>query len=460
MRKRLLSVLLIGLLLITGMGSVFAQGTSQNLAQKYKNAEPGEKFLIGHITFHLGQEYAVMVYQSIEQACNQMGLKFKGAVANTQADWIELTESMIAAGAKAIIYNCPPAEVMPQIAEIANKNNVFIATYFGYTGDIWPGDYGPRWVIDNTPLSDEQTYIPVTLLMEKMKEAGKTKIYIQQGSKSTATISTVLINLGVYEALQNYPQMKLMGFQYGEYGYEGGRVGAESALAVRTDYEGMWSAADSMATGALKAMRDRGVEIGAYTASRDMEMTTAQDILKGRFLVTSGFAIPYYGGRLVPMLYDMCVGAWYPGPDEMLQTGKLTVYGKPGELEKLAAAAGIANHPSFTTGPTEENLKQILMHIKDKSPNYPYDFRLMSISKTKELGLKYDRTAGAGTALGAHDYYSVKKIKKFGSMDALKKHVSALYKYFLDISWMTDQKAAQEMARNFPPELKVEPIWQ
>jgi len=459
MRKRFLSVMFICLLLVGGSGLAFAQGDPA-LAQKYRNAKPGESFLIGHITFHLGQEYAIMVYQSIEQACKQMGLKFKGAVANTQADWIELTESMIASGAKAIIYNCPNAEVMPKIAEIANKNNVFIASYFGYTGDIWPGAYGPRWVLDNTPLSDEQTFIPLTLLMEKMEQAKKSKIYIQQGSKSAATVSTVLINLGVFQALLNYPTMQLMGFQYGEWGYEGGRSGAEAALAVRTDYEGFWSANDSMATGGLKALRDRGVEIGAFTASRDMEMTTAQDILKGRFLVTSGFAIPYYGGRLVPMLYDMCVGAWYPTPEEMLQTGKLTVYGRPGELEKLAEAAGIAKHGSFKTGPLEENLKQILMQMKEKNPSYPYDFRLMSLSKTKELGLKYDRTAGAGDILGAHDYYFIPKLKKFGSIDAWKKHVAALYSFFLDISWMTDQQAAKEMAKKFPKELKYEAVWE
>ncbi len=179
-----------------------------------------------------------MVYQSIEQACKQMGLKFKGAVANTQADWIELTESMIASGAKAIIYNCPNAEVMPKIAEIANKNNVFIASYFGYTGDIWPGAYGPRWVLDNTPLSDEQTFIPLTLLMEKMEQAKKSKIYIQQGSKSAATVSTVLINLGVFQALLNYPTMQLMGFQYGEWGYEGGRSGAK-LRCCQNDYEAL-----------------------------------------------------------------------------------------------------------------------------------------------------------------------------------------------------------------------------
>ncbi len=302
--------------------------STEDLAQKYKNAKPGDSFLIGHITWHLGQEYAIMVYQAIEQACNQMGLKFRGAVAKSQAEWAEITESMIAAGAKAIIYNVPDMSVMKQVAEIANQNNVFIATYFGYTGDIMPGDFGPRWVIDNTPFSDEQTFIPLTCLFQKMKDAGKTKMLIHQASKSAATVSTVYINLGIYQALQKFPEMKLMGFQYGEWGFEGGRAAAEASLAVRKDYEGLWGANDSQTMGALRALEDRGVKIGPYTASRDMEMTTAQEILKGNFLCTSGFAIPYFGGRLVPMLYDMCVGAWYPTPEEMLQTGTLDLYGR------------------------------------------------------------------------------------------------------------------------------------
>ena len=81
------------------------------------------------------------------------------------------------------------------------------------------------------------------------------------------------------------------------------------------DYEGLWGANDSVTIGALRALEDRGLKIGPFTASRDMEMTTAEEILQGNFLCTCGFDIPYYGGRLVPMLYDMCVGEWYPLPE-------------------------------------------------------------------------------------------------------------------------------------------------
>lgn len=430
------------------------------LAQQYKNARPGESFIIGHISWGLAQEYLMMCYQAAEQACKQLGLRFMGAVAESDAAWIETTESMIAAGAKAIIYNCPSAAVMPELARICNENNVFIGTHFGYTGDMFPGDLGPRWVLDNTPLSDEQTYLPMMLQFQKMRQDGKTKLLHHQAHKTAATCSTVYINLGVFMAWKNYPEMQVLGHQYGDWGYEGGRKAAEASLAIRTDYQGLWGANDSQTTGALKACQDRGLRIGPYTASRDMEMTTAQEILKGNFLVTAGFAIPYYGGRMVPMLYDMCVGAWYPTKDEMVQAGRIDCYGRPGEIEKLAVAAGLTNHPSFKIGPTAENLEKILMQMKAKTPAYPFDFRLASLSKCQELGLKFDRHAGGDTRLGQNDYYFPATLKKFGSIEGLKKHVAALHKYFLDFSWADTWQEAQEYAKRFPPELKTEPIWQ
>jgi ribose transport system substrate-binding protein len=432
----------------------------QAAAEKYKNAEPGESFIIGHITWGLAQEYLMMCYQASEQACRQLGLQFMGAVAESDPAWIETTESMIAAGAKAIIYNCPSAAVMPELARICNENNVFMGTHFGYTGEMFPGDLGPRWVLDNTPLSDEQTFLPLVLLFEKMKQNGKTKLLHHQAHKTSATCSTVYINLGVFMAWKLYPQMQVLGHQYGDWWYEGGRKAADASLAVRKDYQALWGANDSQTTGALRALEDRGLRIGPYTASRDMEMTTAQEILKGNFLVTAGFAIPYYGGRMVPMLYDMCVGAWYPTKDEMVQSGRIDCYGRPGEIEKLAEAARLTYHPSFKLGPTQENLDKILKQMKAKTPEYPYDFRLLSLAKCEELGLTYDRHAGGGTELGQHDYYFPATLKKFGSVEALKAHVAALHKYFLDFSWANTWSQAQAYAKRFPPELKIEPIWE
>jgi len=433
------------------------------LAQKYKNAEPGETFMIGYLTWGLAQGYLMMCWQANEQACDQLGLTFSGAVCEDDPAWISKTESMIAAGAKAIIMNCPSAPVVPELARICNENNVFMLSHFGYTGEMIPGDLGPRWVVDNTPLSDEQTFLPLMLLFEKMKRDGKTKLLHHQAHATAATVSTVYINLGVYQAWKFYPEMEVLGHQYGLWNFEGGHEAAEASLAIRTDYEGLWGANDSQTMGAKKALEDAGIDIGPYTASRDMELESAGEILEGNFLVTAGFAIPYFGGRMTPMAYDLCVGAWYPLPDEMLQAGRIDCYGRPEEMKELSEAAHITYHPSFKLGPLEENHEQILMkqHVDPAEPreDFPYDFRLISVSKCQELGLTYDRHAGGGTYLGQHDYYYPAKLKKFGSVEAIRAHVAALHEHFLDFSWADTWEEAEEYAKQFPPELKTEPIW-
>jgi ribose transport system substrate-binding protein len=190
-----------------------------------------------------------------------------------------------------------------------------------------------------------------------------------------------------------------------------------------------------------------------------MELTTAQDILDGNFLVTAGFAIPYFGGRMVPMLYDMCVGAWYPLKDETIQAGRIDCYGKSPEIDQLAVDAHMLYHPSFKLGPTQENMDKILKQMNEEVPEYPYDFRLLSLSKCKELGLTYDRQAGGGTYLGQHDYYFPGTLKKFGSLAALRAHVAALHTHFLDFSWADTWEQAVEYAKQLPPELKTDPLW-
>src|SRR5690606_41978083 len=94
------------------------------LAQRYKVAEPGQPLTVGHITFQLSQEYAMMVYQANEQAAKQLGLRFLGAVAQSDEVWFEQTESMIDAGAKIITYNCPSDSFIPQLSRIRKQNNV------------------------------------------------------------------------------------------------------------------------------------------------------------------------------------------------------------------------------------------------------------------------------------------------------------------------------------------------
>ena len=57
---------------------------------------------------------------------------------------------------------------------------------------------------------------------------------------------------------------------------------------------------------------------------------------------------------MVPMLYDMCVGAWYPLEEEMIETGAIVSMADLVD-EELAKAAGLGEHPNFRLGPLEDS---------------------------------------------------------------------------------------------------------
>jgi len=57
----------------------------RELAQKYANAKPGEKFLVGYVTWTLAQEAPKYDYQASDQAAKQLGLDFRGIEIGTEA---------------------------------------------------------------------------------------------------------------------------------------------------------------------------------------------------------------------------------------------------------------------------------------------------------------------------------------------------------------------------------------
>ena len=167
----------------------------------------------------------MMVLQSIEQACRQLGLQFS-------IRWRHLMLN----GFNKPRYDCcwckSDYHIVPRFRSFELQKfvttKVFLATYFGLTAETFPGDFGPYWVIDNTPMSDEQTFLPLVLLFQKMRDNGKTKFLHIQASTTNATISTALINVGVFQAWKLYPEIMALVHQWGEWNDEGGESSRSS----------------------------------------------------------------------------------------------------------------------------------------------------------------------------------------------------------------------------------------
>ena len=445
----------------------------RELAQKYATGKPGEKFLIGYITWSLAHEPPKYDYQGAQQACMQLELDFKGIEIGAEAlKAVEATDSLIAAGAKGIVYWAPALAAMKEIVRLCETNKVFACSAWCRDPELMPGDKGPHWFLDFSTMSDEMSFHSITLLFEKMRKYGKSKVLHVQSSKTIAPDSTCLINSGISMAWRRYPFIQLLGHYWGEWEYSGGRRAGEDALAVRTDYEAMWGHNDDQAMGTASVFRERGINIGPFAAARDAVTPCVREVIKGDWFVTSLTEFQYFGGKRVTDTYDAVTGASYPLRDEMLQSPWVTTVlnlSTPGikeENEELIRSSGLWFHPNFIVVDAAALLDFLSISEEFPSKLYPYDFRTLSVGKCQELGLTYDRHAKC--YLTANDFYYIPLMSRFKvtddrtkgqNLESFKKQFGLIMKYFLDLNWDTWSENEAKIKATEAEGLKLEPLW-
>jgi len=445
----------------------------RELAQKYANAKPGERFLVGYVTWTVAQEAPKYDYQGVLQAADQFGLDCRGIEIGTEAlKAVEATDSLIAAGAKGVIYWAPAISAMEEIVRIIEENKVFAATSWCRDPKLMPGDRGPHWFEEFSHISDEMSFFAMTVLFEKMRKYGKTKVLHTQASKTIAPDAESLINQGIAIAWERYPEMLLLGHYWGEWGYDAGRKAGEDALAVRTDYDALWGHCDDQAMGAASVFEERGIDIGPFVAGKDAIVAFTKLQAEGKYFITTLTEFQYYGGKRLADTYDAATGYSYPLKDEMIQAPWVTTILNmtdpklKEENEELIKRSGLWWHRDFVVCDAAKWLDFVSIAEKFPAEKYPYDFRLMSIGKCQEEGLKYDRHAGV--TLTANDFYIVPLMPRYKVTDdrtsgknfeEFRKQFGLTVKYFLDLSWDTWKDNMAKITEAEKAGLRLEPIW-
>jgi ribose transport system substrate-binding protein len=431
------------------------------LAQKYMNAKPGDKFLLAHLSINYAHYPAIQDNHGTQQFDMQCDLDHKSLEAGDSiASQTEAVEVMIAGGAKAIVFWCPLVAAIPEVSKLCNENKVFLATSYGRCiPDNLPGDLYPYWFMEFSNDGDEMSFPALTLLMEKMRDHKKTKLLHVQSSKDWASDSCALINQGIAMAWRRYPEIQLLGHYWGEWSFDPGRKAGEEALAARTDYEAMWGHNDDQALGTYQAFKDRGIDIGPFAAARDAVPEVMDLLLKGEWFVTELTEFQYFGGKKAAGCYDVCTGYAYPLTDETIQAPRVTTFVDPTDpkVDEYLQRSGLLWHPDFIIADPEW-YTHVFCPIVHKFPSelYPYDFRLLSIGKCKELGLTYDRHA-ANTHT-ANDFYYVPKISRFGNKEGFRKQIKLIIQYFLDLHIDTHDDFLKFL-ETLPADLKMDPSW-
>jgi hypothetical protein len=135
---------------------------------------------------------------------------------------------------------------------------------------------------------------------------------------------------------------------------------------------------------------------------------------EGNGLATACFSPGYIYGLGVCELYDAITGAYYPpDKDRLMCTNDLLAVADVNEANSLAQQANF-KLPFKVVSAAEYYSK---VYPEGANSTFPWDWRLISRGKAKELGLEYDITGGTGWG-GEHSF-----VDALGSADTFSAYI-------------------------------------
>ena len=235
-------------------------------------------------------------------------------------------------------------DVVP-IAKILEDAKVYWVNWWNKPDDTKVTSY-KYWVANITFDSVGTGYFNATQLFKAFKTPGKGKIIALQGQ--LANNAAVGRFQGLQKALKENPGVQLVQWESGDWDRTKGYNLTKSMLVAHPDIDGIWSANDDMAMGALQALKEKG--------------------LAGK--------VPLTGTDGIPEMFD-AIKAGY-ATSTVMQDAKyqsqlglsMALAAKAG---KLKVASMPANHRSFMipgTQVTRDNVDKVVNDFIKNTPIY------------------------------------------------------------------------------------------
>ncbi len=374
-------------------------------AQKAKalaTAKPGERFLIGGIIVSMTNEPGANCSEGAKQACDALGLDY----VVRDMGWssvapLDAARELVAMGCKGIAsYALDPA-VVANVAKICNDNKVFFTNIYSFLPFTYPWSIGDYYLHFDSQDGDTEENVLSTLLFQRLKGEGAVA-HIQGTANYAANAEK---NFGIWRGWQNYPNIKLVGHQYGQWNADTAKTTMEQILVANPNVKGAVCINDSMSVGVANASSS----VGPNAVGVDGVRTAMEYIRDGKMFLSTSYMPPYEMGRQVCMLYDAITGAHYPSDeDRMTAPISLVVCKDPNEVQQLSQGASFKI--PFTVVSADEVMEKIFTATK-----FPWDWQKISRGRAAELGLQYDLYGGfkwggtrrIGDLFGSPENYSL-----------------------------------------------------
>jgi ABC-type sugar transport system substrate-binding protein len=182
--------------------------------------------------------------------------------------------------------------ITPNIAALCEQENVYYVNLFNKEASIVPTDY-TKWVVFMTHDDEANGYLAAKTLFDSIGGKGNVlELYGVQGNDASFKR-----NLGLKRALSEYPNIKLLDTQVGDFSGPAAQTVTENWLtkyqASNTQIDAIFSAGDTMALGAVEALKQKGLAGKVKVCGID-GISAALDAVKEGTMVST----IYYDGHL------------------------------------------------------------------------------------------------------------------------------------------------------------------
>ncbi len=228
--------------------------------------------------------------------------------------------------------NCRPT------VEAVKAANGYVFTIWNKTDDLHPWDFGDNWVGHMSWSDMEPAEQTATILFEAMGGEGGV---VGLGGIA-ANIPAVERRAGMEKAVAKFPNIKLLDYQAADWDTTKANEIMAAYLTTHGDnIKGVFCANDTMAYGAIEALRAEGLAGQIPVVAYDGGEQAVDYILKDELLATV-YTDPYWGGGVaLSLAYHAATGAFKPSaePQEHRE-----FYGPTILVTKKDAEAFLAKH--------------------------------------------------------------------------------------------------------------------
>lgn len=303
---------------------------------------------IAHLQMSLQLEYVVNADSGAQGAAAALGLSHAAVDGQFDSErQLNQFEQQVTAGAQGVLLHAPGGGSIKRIAELANRDKVWLDNTWGTLPWYTPFEAGDYYTMYAVPEEFSAHRDATRAVCQAVMDAfGGGEIVGVTGVEGNST--DMIRSRGRDAAIAEFPNIKLAGELPGKWNREDSQKAMEDLISRYPNLKGVVGQNDDVADGCIAALRAAGLKAGqdVFVSGADGTTGGTEMIKQGLLLATSANVPQYMGAMLTARLYDVMNG-WRPRAAERMMSWRSVTMTKENVDVYLARYVNNGDVPPF-----------------------------------------------------------------------------------------------------------------